>query len=124
LALSRSICCSSLCLILSLLIFFLQSLRAGTQNEGYPGPSSLFLLLDLDRVRGGARERVLEPNAELVLLQDPQPLQSGEVLENQEAFLPTRGCKLTSVAKLQRKNACAREGVWARSGSIQTFTPP
>ena len=31
---------------------------------------------------------MLEPKAEFVLLQDPQPLQSGEVLENQEAFLP------------------------------------
>jgi hypothetical protein len=55
-------------------------LRAETQNEGYPGPSSLFLLLDLDHhVRGISRGRVLEPNAEFVLLEDSQPLQLADV---------------------------------------------
>jgi hypothetical protein len=51
---------------------------------------------------------MLEPNAEFVLLQDPQPVQSGQVLENQEVFLPPRGCILMGVATLQRKEMRVR----------------
>jgi hypothetical protein len=52
-----------------------------------------WLPLDLDRVRGIARGRVLEPDAELVLLEDAQLLQlRGDDLQGVEiaplAFVP------------------------------------
>jgi hypothetical protein len=53
-------------------MFLDRNMGRGTPKDARPGPC---LLLDLDHVRRVAFGRVLEPNAQLVLLEDPQPLQ-------------------------------------------------